>query len=271
MTLPHMYSRFHHMRILVIFYVIGKNLLKNYHKYFELTTNASQITNKQTILALGRPVCVTARYAHPQNRTGLRFAQNSWVEGVLLKGRRVSVVADETWWSPNETSFRYPRGLYGTNNKLSLVVITFAPSIWRPSSPEAISICPSESQTVSQLPTARVRQRWRTQAQRFDSIARAERTTRRKAYVLPFPVSCRPPVLWPQKYIARLRHYQLMRWGSVKAAKRRLMLIRKHRKARTNSHGLYIGSFYKPRSDLILSKLVLVSWRNRISRVSSRI
>lgn len=90
----------------------------------------------------------------------------------------MSTVADAAVQTRRPTS-RYPRGLYGTNNKLPLVVITFSPSIWRPSSPGAISICPSESQTVSQLPTARVHQRWRTRVTGlglFESIARAERT-----------------------------------------------------------------------------------------------
>lgn len=48
------------------------------------------------------------------------------------------------------------------NSKLPAVVITFSHSVQEPPSLGAISICPPESQTVSQLPTARVRQRHRT-------------------------------------------------------------------------------------------------------------
>lgn len=49
-----------------------------------------------------------------------------------------------------------------TTNSPSLVVITFSHSVQEPPSPGAISICPPESQTVSQLPTARVQRRRRT-------------------------------------------------------------------------------------------------------------
>lgn len=57
-----------------IFCVINKDMISNWPR---TVTRTSQITDKQTIPALKRPVCATARYVQPQNRTGLRFAQNS--------------------------------------------------------------------------------------------------------------------------------------------------------------------------------------------------
>jgi len=74
---------------------------------------------------------------------------------------------------------------------------------------------------------------------RFESIARAERTTEKSVYSPSSPILCWLPVLWSQKHTVLLRCYLVMQRGSVKAAKSHLMLIQKHWKTQTNTYGLY--------------------------------
>ena len=87
------------------------------------------------------------------------------------------------------------------DNKLPLVVTTFSHSVQEPVSPEAISICPPESQTVSQLPTARVRPTFAEHGRspNGDNTPTVGKGLEREDFLADESDgdSCQPIVLWP--------------------------------------------------------------------------
>lgn len=125
-----------------------------------------------------------------------------------------------------EVSARMCRGW--TTNSRSSLSRSLPLSSRSPSSPGTISICPSESQTMSQLPRARVRQRWRTRASPGSTrISRASGKNKVGKSARTYVAHLVPTASFTvaQKYTARLQHYLVMLRGSVKTTKRRLMLI----------------------------------------------
>lgn len=79
---------------------------------------------------------------------------------------------------------------------LPLVVITFSHSV-SPPSPGAISICPPESQTVSQLPTARVPPRTGEPSPPFLSLGGKLLEEGREDFLGGRGLVPTPTVLWP--------------------------------------------------------------------------